>query len=167
MKWYKHDPDAFANGVAGLSLEEIGAYALVCDAYYSRDGRLPDDDWLIARMLRCNPRTWRKIKLSLFQKQKLRVDTIGGLVPNRGIETLEEARMFSERQANRARMRWERDKNLKENNNQSMPYAAMPKQPQPQRKKEDGRRREWQPRGYSNGRCLGNGKADTIGDTLK
>ena len=126
MKWYKRDPEAFKNGVASLTLEEIGAYSLLCDFYYSRDGHVPDDDWFVARWIGCNPRTWRKIKISLFLKQKLRVNTEGELVPNRGEYTLNEAQKYSERQANRAGKRWERAENCNKNNAAIMPLDAMP-----------------------------------------
>jgi uncharacterized protein YdaU (DUF1376 family) len=131
MKWYKHDPNAALAGMMGLTVEERGAYYTLIDVFYERDGHVPDDDYLMSRILGCNPRTWRRLKLALFQKQKVTV-TDGLLVPNRGEYTLNEARMFSERQANRARTRWERTGKVNKNNNPAMPLAAMPLQPQPQ-----------------------------------
>jgi uncharacterized protein YdaU (DUF1376 family) len=124
MKWYKHDPSAALAGMAGLTVEERGAYYTVIDAFYDRDGHLPDDDYLVSRILGCNPRTWRKLKISLFQKQKITVNSLGNLVPNRGEHTLNEARMFSETQANRARKRWEQPEKHNESNSSSMPLLA-------------------------------------------
>ena len=69
MKWYKRDPNAALAGMAGLTLEECGAYNLVIDAYYARDGHLPDDDYLVSRILHCDPRCWRRLKL-LFSKSR-------------------------------------------------------------------------------------------------
>ena len=93
MKWYKRDPNAALAGMAGLTLEECGAYNLVIDAYYARDGHLPDDDYLVSRILHCDPRCWRRLKLALFQKQKLTISG-GNLIPNRGEDTLREAQSF-------------------------------------------------------------------------
>jgi hypothetical protein len=71
MRWYKRNSDAFSNGVAGLTLEEVGAYTLVLDAIYSRDGDLPNDDNLIARLLRCDVRIWRRLRLALVSQRKI------------------------------------------------------------------------------------------------
>jgi uncharacterized protein YdaU (DUF1376 family) len=103
LRWYKRDPDAFLNGVAVLTLEETGAYAIVIEAYYAVDGELPDDDYRMSRVLRCNPRTWRKLKLALIAKGKLHLKD-GFLVVNRGEATLKEAREFSAKQARKGRM---------------------------------------------------------------
>jgi uncharacterized protein YdaU (DUF1376 family) len=105
MRWYKHDPDAFAAGVAGLSPEEVGAYILILDAIYARDGLLPDNDQLIASILRCNPRTWRKVKKGLIAKGK--IWNSGSNLSGKRVEfTLNEARKFSEFQSNKSKNRW-------------------------------------------------------------
>jgi hypothetical protein len=136
MKWYKHDPSAALAGMIGLTIEERGAYYTLIDAFYDRDGHVPDDDWLMARILGCNPRTWRRLKLALFQKQKVTV-TDGELIPNRGLSTITEAAMFSERQRNRVRTRWERVKKTNKNNDPPIPYPVIPIQPHPHKKEED------------------------------
>ena len=69
-RWYKRDPEAALNGMANLTLEERGAYNGVLDLIYSKDGDLPDDDDLISRVLRINPRTWKKHKAALISKGK-------------------------------------------------------------------------------------------------
>jgi uncharacterized protein YdaU (DUF1376 family) len=120
MHWYKRDPDAALVGMAPLSLEEAGAYNIILDLIYSRDGILPDDDLLICRTLRCNPRTWRKIKASLIRFGKVwTVD--GNLMAKRVEKTLKEARKESELQSNRASKRWELSKLDNENNEGAMP----------------------------------------------
>jgi uncharacterized protein YdaU (DUF1376 family) len=126
MKWYKRDPDAALIGMHGLTLEERGAYNTIIDFFYSRDGVVPDDDWLLSRVLECNPRTWAKLKIGLFAKQKLTVNSANCLVPNRGEATLNEARSFSETQSNRALKRWEKSKNRNNLNGSHMPSSAMP-----------------------------------------
>ena len=51
MKFYYHRPDAAIAGMAELSLEQRGAYYSILDVLYSRDGIVPDDDRLVARMI--------------------------------------------------------------------------------------------------------------------
>jgi len=80
MKWYKHDPDAFLCGTAELTLEEVGAYSLVLDLIYSRDGNVPDDEKFICRNLRCDPRTWRRLRARLIEVGK--IQSSGGLLVN-------------------------------------------------------------------------------------
>lgn len=71
MKWYKRDPDAFKGGTIGLSLEEVGAYTLILDDLYCRNGQIPDDERYVCRLLRCDPRVWRRIRERLFALGKL------------------------------------------------------------------------------------------------
>jgi uncharacterized protein YdaU (DUF1376 family) len=71
MKWYKRDPDAFAFGTIGLTLQEVGAYTLILDAMYSREGPLPNDDIYLRAILRCHGNTWNVIKRSLILKGKI------------------------------------------------------------------------------------------------
>jgi uncharacterized protein YdaU (DUF1376 family) len=119
MKWYKRDPDAALSGMAELSFEECGAYNSLIDLLYSRDGLVPDDDAFCARCFHCNPRTWRKLKNRLIARGKVRsID--GMLTANKVEETIFEASIISERQRNRARMRWERAKKTNANNGAAM-----------------------------------------------
>src|SRR5215813_13188067 len=148
MKWYKRDPDAALSGMAELSFEECGAYNRLIDLFYSRDGHVPDDDVFCAAAFHCNPRTWRKVKLTLFAKRKVIVKD-GLLVPNRGEYTLNEARTYSELQSNRARKRWEKRQKTSENNGVGMPLVAMPKQPQPQPHPQSPQNENYEPTGMS------------------
>jgi uncharacterized protein YdaU (DUF1376 family) len=105
LKWYKRDPDAALMGMAALTLEECGAYNLLLDLIYSRNGELPDNDELIARTLRCHPRTWKKLKASLMRQGKIWIE--GSKIGAKRVEeTLSEARTYSERQSNAAKSRW-------------------------------------------------------------
>src|SRR5690242_7600440 len=61
-------PDEFLSGVHDLTLEQIGAYWMVCSLIYSRSERIPNDDHWIARFLRVDIRKWRRIKAVLLQK---------------------------------------------------------------------------------------------------
>lgn len=80
LKWYKRDPDAALAGMACLTLEECGAYNLVLDLIYSREGNLEDDDYEVARLLRCDVRVWKRIKRRLVDLEKLFVN--GGKLRN-------------------------------------------------------------------------------------
>src|SRR5258708_7968697 len=73
MKWYPRDADAFIAGTIGLTSEEVGASPLVRDGLYSRNGRLPDDERYICRLLRCDPRVWRRIRGKLLGLGKLEI----------------------------------------------------------------------------------------------
>jgi len=80
IRWYKRDPDAALAGMAVLTLEECGAYNLILDMIYSREGNLPDDDRSVARWLRCDVRVWRRIRKRLIDLGKLYVH--GGMLHN-------------------------------------------------------------------------------------
>jgi uncharacterized protein YdaU (DUF1376 family) len=71
LKWYKRDPVAALEGMAELSLEECGAYNRILDLMYAREGNVPDNDIAIARVLKCDPRKWRKIRATLIRLGKL------------------------------------------------------------------------------------------------
>jgi uncharacterized protein YdaU (DUF1376 family) len=118
LLWYKHDPNAFLHGVAVLTLEETGAYAIIIDAYYAEDGKLPDDDRWISRLMRCDPRTWRRIKKTLIEKSKITV-TGGFITVRRGEKTLQEMREFSDLQASRVNVRWRQSERTRNNSNQT------------------------------------------------
>jgi len=81
LRWYKRDPDAALAGMAMLTLEECGAYNLVLDLIYSREGNLKDDDAEMSRLLRCDVRVWRRIRRRLIDLEKLYIH--GGCLHNR------------------------------------------------------------------------------------
>jgi len=95
LRWYKRDPEAALNGMAELTLAERGAYNTLIDLLYTRDGIVPDDDVLVARMMRCHWREWRKIKTQLIALNKVRIID-GRLMANRVTETLEEATRYTQ-----------------------------------------------------------------------
>jgi uncharacterized protein YdaU (DUF1376 family) len=74
LKWYKRDPRAVLTGIAGLTLEERGAYLTVLELIYSNDGAVEDDDRLIAGWLRVHVRIWRRIRVRLLELGKLYVN---------------------------------------------------------------------------------------------
>src|SRR6266851_1212677 len=72
--WYKRYTDAALTGMMVLTLEERGAYNTVLDLIYNEGGRYQDDDGLICGWLRCNRRTWHRIKSRLLERGKLYVE---------------------------------------------------------------------------------------------
>jgi uncharacterized protein YdaU (DUF1376 family) len=80
MKWYKRDPDAFKGGTLGLTLEEVGAYSLLLDDIYARDGNVPDNISYLCRLWRCDPRIARRLRQCLIDNDKMQ--TTGVLLTN-------------------------------------------------------------------------------------
>lgn len=87
LPWYKRDPGAFIDGCANgnLTLEEVGAYALLIDEMYRRGGPLVDDPKHGCAYLRCDPRVWQRIRLALIRKGKIYA-TAGGRISNARVE---------------------------------------------------------------------------------
>ena len=54
MQWYKHHLDAYSRDTPELSVTEHGAYRLLLDAYYQREGPLPCDKELLYRICRAH-----------------------------------------------------------------------------------------------------------------
>ena len=80
MKWYKRDPEAFKGGTLALSLEEIGAYTLLLDDIYARDGQVPDNINYLHCLWRCDPRVAKRLRARLIATEKIREK--GGLLTN-------------------------------------------------------------------------------------
>jgi uncharacterized protein YdaU (DUF1376 family) len=114
MKWYYHEPDAALNGMAELNLEQRGAYYSILDLLYARDGIVPDDDLVVARMIRIHWRSWRALKKQLMAAGKIRVTTEGLLTANRVSDTLKNASRLSQDQRRRVSKRWQEYKNANE-----------------------------------------------------
>jgi hypothetical protein len=81
MKWYKHDPHRFLEGVIGLTPEERGAYITLIDLLYARAplGHVTDD--LVTKAMAIDPRMWRRLKRNLIAKGKIH-ETATGLMAN-------------------------------------------------------------------------------------
>lgn len=120
LRWYKRDPDAALAGMAELTLVERGAYNSIIDLLYSRDGNVPDDDILVARMIGCHWREWKAVKARLVERGKVHLEG-GKITANRVQETLKEAADFSQDQSRRASRRWHKVKNINKNNEPSIP----------------------------------------------
>jgi uncharacterized protein YdaU (DUF1376 family) len=123
LPYYKRFPRDFLEGTIGLSFEVKGAYAIVLDLIYMRDGRLPDDARYIAGQLGCSVRKWRAIREELVQAGKLTV--FDGIISNfRADYLLEEHRKYQDKQREIA-------SKPRKNNGLSQPEPSQP-EPQPE-----------------------------------
>ena len=80
LKWYKRDAHRAIIGMTGLTLEEVGAYNLLLDWMYVRDGKLDDNVRTICGYLHTKPQRWRRLRASLIAKKKIYV--LGGFLHN-------------------------------------------------------------------------------------
>jgi uncharacterized protein YdaU (DUF1376 family) len=123
MKFYPRDPDRFLSGVAGLTLEQIGAYALIIDLLYARDGVLPDDDKAMCSTLHLDPRVWLRVKRELMAAGKIRTTREGMLDANGVASVRLRTEVRSKLAAHAANVRWTNYKNASENNDPVMPAS--------------------------------------------
>lgn len=128
LPYYKRFPRDFLEGTIGLSFEEKGAYAIVLDLIYMRDGGLPDDPRYIAGQLGCSVRMWSKIKLSLVEKGKLSIHN--GIISNfRADYLLEETRKYQDKQAENRTNSNKNNDVKKPSNNHSRDYKEPESEP--------------------------------------
>jgi uncharacterized protein YdaU (DUF1376 family) len=120
MKFYKREPDNFAGGVAELTLEQIGAYTLLIDLLYARDGLVPNDDASVARMLHLDIRLWRRMKRELMAAGKVHLTNEGLLTANGVGCRLRSVRDLSEIARKSATHRWDLWRLAKKNNDPAM-----------------------------------------------
>ena len=125
MDWYRRFHFKALEGQRELTLQERGAYNTIIDLLYSRDGDLPDDDQLLIRLMGCHHNEWRAVKQRLLLKGKIWV-TDGKLMGKRVVSELSYRSNFSVAQSNRASKRWVETEKHNENNDPSMPSAALP-----------------------------------------
>lgn len=87
LPWYKREPGAFIDGCAAgnLTLEEVGAYALLIDEMYRRGGPLVDDPRHGCAYLRCDVRVWYRLRAALVRKGKIYA-TAGKFLSNQRVE---------------------------------------------------------------------------------
>jgi uncharacterized protein YdaU (DUF1376 family) len=79
--WYAHYPKDFVEGVAGMKLEDIGAYAMVLNLIYLYDRPVRDNDHFISSMIGCHILKWRAIRRRLLASGKL-IEIEGGYLDN-------------------------------------------------------------------------------------
>lgn len=76
--WYKRYPSDALNGMVGLTLEQKGAYNVVLDLIYDRDGPIPDEERWLAGHCGCSVRKWKSIRDTLLALGK--IELIDGLI---------------------------------------------------------------------------------------
>lgn len=97
LPYYKRFPRDFLDGTIGLCLETKGAYAIVLDLIYMRDGRLADDARYIAGQLGCSVRKWTAIRKELLTAGK--IQCADGIISNFRADYLtEESRKYQDNQ---------------------------------------------------------------------
>jgi uncharacterized protein YdaU (DUF1376 family) len=79
LQWYHRYPIAFLDGVQGLGPELIGAYAVLIDLIYARDGNTVRDDRHLAGIMGCSPQKARFLTNKLIEKNKITVSEDGTL----------------------------------------------------------------------------------------
>lgn len=82
--FYHRYPRDFFEGTIGMPFEVKGAYGLLLDLIYLRDGRLPDDARFIAGHLGLSVRKWNLIRQTLLEWPNAN-GTIGKIKADQGI----------------------------------------------------------------------------------
>jgi uncharacterized protein YdaU (DUF1376 family) len=84
LPWYRREPEAFIEGVSDMSLEEVGAYALLIDHMYMKGGPIKDAPTFIAGLLGVDVRVWNRVRAALLRKGKI-TQTGDGMLFNRRV----------------------------------------------------------------------------------
>lgn len=127
LPYYKRFPRDFLDGTIGLCLETKGAYAIVLDLIYMRDGRLADDARYIAGQLGCSVRKWTAIRKELLTAGK--IQCANGIISNFRADYLtEESRKYQDNQREIAGL-------PRKNNTLRQPKPSQ-SEPEPEIKKE-------------------------------
>lgn len=71
MAYYRRYPRDFIEGTIGMSLEVKGAFSVLLDLIYIRNGHLPDDAKFIAGNLGCSVKKWNAIRSELIECGKI------------------------------------------------------------------------------------------------
>jgi len=142
--WYPRYPQDFLMGTMGMSLELRGAYSILLDMMYDRQGPIPDEARYIAGMLNISVRKWSSIRSDLIETGKIFVDKNGFISNSRAVFEIENAlkisRKRSENGAKGGNKSAEKKAELKENKDigqAKIKPRARVLQSQPQYKRED------------------------------
>ena len=105
LPYYKRFPRDFLEGTSNMTLELKGAYAVLLDLIYLKDGRLDDNPRWIAGNLGCSVRMWNRIKKELIEAGK--IECKDGLVSNyRASNLLETSAKYQTNQRENIAKRW-------------------------------------------------------------
>lgn len=97
--WYPRYPQDFLMGTMGMSLELRGAYSILLDMMYDRQGPIPDEARYIAGMLNISVRKWTSIRADLIETGKIFVDENGFISNSRAVFEIENALKISRKRA--------------------------------------------------------------------
>lgn len=86
FEWYKRNPAQFIGGTIGLTFEQKGAYSIVLDLLYDKEGKLPNDSRWIAGILGLSTKRWNMIRGQLIEADKLYLDA-DGFLRNRRVDS--------------------------------------------------------------------------------
>lgn len=103
LPYYPMYPRDFFEGTQRMSLELKGAYIMLLNLIYTRNGPVDDEDGYLARYVGCSIRKWQKLRLELVGLGKIKV--VDGLIHNsRADEELSKRTSYvDQKRENRAR----------------------------------------------------------------
>lgn len=99
QQWYRRYPHAFLDGVQGMGPELIGAYAVLIELIYARDGNTVRDDRHLAGVLGCSIQKARWLTGKLIEKGKIVVTDDGVLSNPRAAHQIQHKEDISEKRA--------------------------------------------------------------------
>jgi len=130
--WYARYPQDFIMGTIGMDLETRGAYSLILDLIYDRDGRVPDEPRWIAGVLNVSVRKWNTIRQTLLDEDKISVEN--GYITNfRADYEIEKSRKLAEKRAENGAKGGNKtaEKTRKPQKPAKKPEATLPGNPHP------------------------------------
>jgi len=142
MHFFTAFPDDWLVGTANLTTEESGAFWNLCCYYVAKDGRVPDDARLLARVVKLSTRRWGLVRRTLIAGGFIEVRD-GFIWQAKCEERLEKDGKFARSQQDKVRKKWaeKNTKPLSGNDSADTPvYAGADASPAPApaiRKKED------------------------------
>lgn len=103
LPYYPMYPRDFYEGTQRMSLELKGAYVMLLNLIYTRNGPVDDEDGYLARYVGCSIRKWQKLRLELIGLGKITV--VDGLIRNSRAddELIKRASYVDQKRENRAR----------------------------------------------------------------
>lgn len=103
LPWYHRYPHAFLDGIQGLGPETIGAYAVLIELIYARDGNTRRDDRHLAGIMGCSRRKATALTDQLIDQGKIYVDEAGTLSNPRADQELQHSADISSKRAKAGR----------------------------------------------------------------
>lgn len=133
LPYYPMYPRDFFEGTQRMSLELKGAYIMLLNLIYTRNGPVDDEDGYLARYVGCSIRKWQKLRLELVGLGKIVV--ADGMIRNSRAdeELLKRTSYVDQKRENRAR-----PNKIKDEESQPRTTRAKPEtEPQPDKTEDD------------------------------